>query len=338
MTERGKFTDQQVEYLLRAPDRDRLGQLQGKSHLKAWDVRRWLIRVFGHGGWDQRITDVSVVAEWDTSEKKDNATKHYWHAIYRATVRLDVYSPDGLLVATYEDVATCDAKGPSRGDVHDQALKGAASQALKRCAVNLGDLFGLSLYNGGNLRPVVQDTVPRMAQRPQATPPKDDPVGEEHDPTVEGGQEEPPAEQQAQPEPSPQVNREEPTGTVLDRMTPEQRQQATSGSDLDPGVVRGRAPAQSPQRQADEASVIAGNAEAAAARGDVARVRSCWTTAAREGLLEVQLTQLDPEDPATLREALLRYGNAAETRRGSAHGEPAPEFGTWTGVQPAGQR
>jgi hypothetical protein len=35
-------------------------------------------------------------------------------------------------------------------------LKSAISGALKRCAVNLGDQFGLSLYRDGSVAPVVQ--------------------------------------------------------------------------------------------------------------------------------------------------------------------------------------
>jgi hypothetical protein len=46
-----------------------------------------------------------------------------------------------------------------RGDVHDMAIKTAESQALKRCATNLGDQFGLSLYRNGSADPVVTVTL-----------------------------------------------------------------------------------------------------------------------------------------------------------------------------------
>ncbi|WP_367880534.1 Rad52/Rad22 family DNA repair protein [Salinispora arenicola] len=45
------------------------------------------------------------------------------------------------------------------GDCHDNAIKTAVSQGLKRCAVNLGDQFGLGLYNGGGVDAVVVRTV-----------------------------------------------------------------------------------------------------------------------------------------------------------------------------------
>lgn len=48
---------------------------------------------------------------------------------------------------------------PSLGDAHDQAMKTALSQGLKRCAANLGDQFGMSLYNGGSYDAVVLGTL-----------------------------------------------------------------------------------------------------------------------------------------------------------------------------------
>jgi hypothetical protein len=43
-------------------------------------------------------------------------------------------------------------------------MKTALSQALKRCAVNLGDQFGLSLYNDGSQAPVVLRSLAYMAE------------------------------------------------------------------------------------------------------------------------------------------------------------------------------
>jgi hypothetical protein len=45
------------------------------------------------------------------------------------------------------------------GDLHDNALKTASSDALKRCAINLGSQFGLSLYDNGTLREVIRGTL-----------------------------------------------------------------------------------------------------------------------------------------------------------------------------------
>src|SRR5206468_12576286 len=48
---------------------------------------------------------------------------------------------------------------PDYGDAHDFAAKNAVSYALKRCATDLGDQFGLSLYNKGQLAPLVAGTL-----------------------------------------------------------------------------------------------------------------------------------------------------------------------------------
>jgi hypothetical protein len=77
--------------------------------------------------------------------------------IYRYVGRLIVKASDGCPLAVYEDGAVGEAVNqPSLGDAHDLALKSAISGALKRCAVNLGDQFGLSLYRDGSVAPVVQ--------------------------------------------------------------------------------------------------------------------------------------------------------------------------------------
>jgi hypothetical protein len=39
------------------------------------------------------------------------------------------------------------------------ALKTASSDAMKRCAINLGDQFGLGLYDNGSLEPIVKATL-----------------------------------------------------------------------------------------------------------------------------------------------------------------------------------
>lgn len=115
---------------------------QELAHLEAWDVRRWLIRVFGHTGFSITTLSLEMISETPPPQG--------WTVIYRAQVRLEV--PGCHL----DDAAAGDAtRQPSRADAHDLAMKTALSQALKRCAVNLGDLYGLSLYDGGSTAPVV---------------------------------------------------------------------------------------------------------------------------------------------------------------------------------------
>jgi len=56
-------------------------------------------------------------------------------------------------------VAAATQVGPVLGDTADFALKTAASDAMKRCATNLGTQFGLSLYASGATRDQVRFTV-----------------------------------------------------------------------------------------------------------------------------------------------------------------------------------
>jgi hypothetical protein len=76
---------------------------------------------------------------------------------YRVRYRLTVYAfrerEDGSIERTATGIYTEEASGGAtnfpdskRADAHDFAVKTAESQALKRCAINLGDQFGLSLY------------------------------------------------------------------------------------------------------------------------------------------------------------------------------------------------
>lgn len=157
-------TPEQYAYLVQGVDPRRVRQLKGQSHMEAWDIRRTLIRTFGFGGFDIETRSLDLIAEIQHTHDKDGnpipAYKPRWTVVYRAQVRLTIKAPDGTVLAVFEDVASGDSQNqPSLGDAHDQAMKTACSQGLKRCAVNLGDQFGLSLYNGGKTEPVVHRTL-----------------------------------------------------------------------------------------------------------------------------------------------------------------------------------
>lgn len=122
---------------------------KGYSHVEAYDIRAHLIRVFGFGGWSSDVVAMELVYETPTEGDKPR-----WSVCYRAQCRLTVQG------TTYTEWACGDAANqPSRADAHDLALKTAESQALKRAAVNLGDNFGLSLYQRGATAPLVRVTL-----------------------------------------------------------------------------------------------------------------------------------------------------------------------------------
>lgn len=164
---------EQYDFLLAPIDKNRVQQHRGNSHLEAWDVRRHLIRAFGFDGFDIETKALNLVREIETK----NGDRSRWTVVYTAEIRLSI-KVAGKVIAVFEDGAAGDSiNQPGLGDAHDQALKTALSQGLKRCVVNLGDQFGMSLYNDGSLAPVVRRSlVWPGADAPQQMPSDDAPV------------------------------------------------------------------------------------------------------------------------------------------------------------------
>jgi recombination DNA repair RAD52 pathway protein len=161
------FNAQQHAQLLGGINPNRVGRDgKGFSHVEAYEIRAHLNRLIGFARWSADLTDLALIF----ATEKDG--KH--SVCYRATMRLTVCAPDGTPLATYTEAATGEAKNqPHQGDAHDLAMKTAESQAFKRCAVNLGDAFGLSLYAKGSLAPLVRATLVTpigTAAAPSATP------------------------------------------------------------------------------------------------------------------------------------------------------------------------
>jgi hypothetical protein len=180
----GRLSDTQIGFLLKGIDPNRVGEDgKGFSHVEAWDVRRHLIRVFGFGGFDTDLLEMQLVGERSEQRRKKNRKgEEYgdpytaWTVVYRVAVRLTV-KVDGVELGHWHGMATGDATNqPSLADAHDLALKTADSQALKRAATNLGDQFGLSLYNNGSFAPVVNASLAYL--KPEEAPklPEDPPV------------------------------------------------------------------------------------------------------------------------------------------------------------------
>jgi hypothetical protein len=171
---------------------NRVRNLRGLSHLEAWDVRRQLIRVFGFGGFSIETLSLDLVHNHGQEgfRKKNKQGEYYgdpytaWTVVYRAQVRLTIFDTSGREISHWEDGAAGDAVNqPSVGDAHDMAMKTSLSQAVKRCATNLGDQFGLSLYNDGSRDAVVGFSAAHPPQEwKQVAPPQPEP----EDPPVQG--------------------------------------------------------------------------------------------------------------------------------------------------------
>lgn len=155
---------EQYDVLLRPLNGTRIANRQqgGKtlSYLESWDVRAHLIRVFGFGGFDIDLVDQHLVNVREYVGGRDN-DKEMVECSWFAKIRLTVKDEEGYAIAYYSDAAVGSTSGPANmiGEHHDNAMKTAASDALKRCAINLGTQFGLSLYDNGRTTDVVRRTL-----------------------------------------------------------------------------------------------------------------------------------------------------------------------------------
>lgn len=164
------FNPKQVDQLLRPINQRRvLADAKGHSHVSQQDVTAHLIRVFGFGGFDTTVLSCDLVFEEPHVNKSTGeVSADRWNVCYRALLRLTVRGPDGQVVCVYEDGSTATAQNQTRGDAHDLAYKSAISLSKKRAAINLGDGFGLSLYNRGQLDPLVMATLVRPVAETEA--------------------------------------------------------------------------------------------------------------------------------------------------------------------------
>lgn len=164
------LTRRQTDVLLLDLSPSRVAHTQGQSNMAAWDIRAHLTRVFGFARWtDEALEPTTLLYEQET---QTNAGKAAYKVAYKSTRRLTIMAPDGTHVAFYDGSAVGESTMPDfkRGDAHDMAMKTAESQALKRCAVNLGTQFGLSLYNQGATKDVIRVTLVQGVGLPDAPP------------------------------------------------------------------------------------------------------------------------------------------------------------------------
>jgi len=150
----GYLSPKQVETLLKPINPARVQDLRGMAYLAQHDVRAHLNRIFGFGRWSSRVVQSEFIFE-----EQDQSSKR-WKTAYRVTVELSVFAPDGTHLATYQDChVSGNAPQPDRAEAHALALTSAVSTGLKRCAINLGDQFGLSLYEKGSRKAIVMGTL-----------------------------------------------------------------------------------------------------------------------------------------------------------------------------------
>ena len=162
---RGMLTFQQIDELVKAINPAYVETKQKLTYLAQHQARAEMNRIFGYGNWDvdadepqlmyeERITDTNDPRwprEYKSTAPKKSASGAYWITAYRIRVTVRIRDFWGMPVAEYTGVhAEENAIQPNRGEAHALALTSVDSYALRRALINLGDRFGLGLYNGGS--------------------------------------------------------------------------------------------------------------------------------------------------------------------------------------------
>lgn len=120
------------------------------SYVEAFDIKATLVRLFGFGGFSSEVLEYRVEDIREVPRSKGDGVN------YRATVSARLRLTIHQLGAVYTEAASSTQTNPDLGEALDFALKTCASDALKRCAINLGTQFGLSLYEDGKTSDIVR--------------------------------------------------------------------------------------------------------------------------------------------------------------------------------------
>lgn len=140
------FTDEQIAALSSDLDAKRVKKRpQGGRqipYIETWDAIAKANEIFGFDGWDCQIIDLSFICEW---QSKSRNGKPMFNASYRCHVRITARAGDQVVI--HDGFGADSASGPNAGDAHENALKGAESDAIKRALVKFGWQFGLALYD-----------------------------------------------------------------------------------------------------------------------------------------------------------------------------------------------
>lgn len=148
----------QVEVLLRPINPNRVqADPKGFAYVSQHDIRAHLTRIFGFGEWSADLQSLDCIVDVETmtkgSEKKPPSPA--WYVVYRAVMRLTIHATG----ATFTEAHVGSSTHPDRGEAHGNAVTNSESYALKRCAINLGDQFGLGLYEKGSRAAIVKATL-----------------------------------------------------------------------------------------------------------------------------------------------------------------------------------
>lgn len=127
------------------------------SYLQGHYVIDRLNKTFGPLGWATDIKSLEKLFEGKVDDK--------YYVSYGATVRLVVQGPDGK-ATEHTDVGYGDGSDRHPGKPYELARKEAITDALKRCAKNLGQSMGLALYDKDQPNVVDDEALPDPKGKP----------------------------------------------------------------------------------------------------------------------------------------------------------------------------
>lgn len=152
------LTKKQIERILTPRPSGTFESKNGLTYMPTHEVKAELSRVFGPGNWDHTIHDVRLL--WETEVYDESKKKTFYRACYLVACTLRVRDYDGNPVfETTEYHAEANSNLPDRGEAHAMAVTSAESYALRRAALDLGDAFGLHLYDKGSKQALVKGTL-----------------------------------------------------------------------------------------------------------------------------------------------------------------------------------
>jgi len=139
------FNEEQKKLLNQKINKDNVsfrsgGGGQKLAYVESWHVIKEANRIFGFDGWSSETLETSLVAEDSKCVS------------YIAKVRITV----GNVIR--EGTGAGHGRMGGVGDKHESAIKEAESDARKRCLMQFGDSFGLSLYDKGKAWSKTEDS------------------------------------------------------------------------------------------------------------------------------------------------------------------------------------
>lgn len=152
------FTTEQIEMLKKPIDPSRVQRRAGFrgqqfEYLPIHDIVETANRIFGFGGWQREIRRLEKVYQ----EETEGVYSVGYLCEYRVRVGEVVHEDVGFGSSSNQ---------PDLAQAHEMAVKGAVSDAIKRCFRVFGDQFGLSLYKKHEFEEVTPNG-PRTATEAQ---------------------------------------------------------------------------------------------------------------------------------------------------------------------------